>query len=73
MMRWLFRSLPDAESGMDYAEFIYPRPPAVPATIWQRLGIALRRLEDSWLGDLIGVLCLLFTGYLLFLFAWGLS
>lgn len=39
----------------------------------RRIARGLARLDDSWVGDLIGGLCLAFTAYLLFFFAGVLS
>ncbi len=35
------------------------------------LSRALRRLEDSWLGDFVGGLSIFVTGYLLMMIAYG--
>lgn len=47
--------------------------PLVVRAVWQRLKRANAWLEDSWVGDLIGVICLFAIGYGLTVFAWVLS
>lgn len=37
--------------------------------VWTRIKRWNDRVEDSWLGDLIGAICLFVIGYLLFVFA----
>jgi site-specific recombinase len=38
-----------------------------------RVAALIRRIEDSWTGDLIAGLALGLTGYLLLLFGWALQ
>ncbi|EEE39131.1 hypothetical protein RKLH11_2977 [Rhodobacteraceae bacterium KLH11] len=40
---------------------------------WGQLKRAARWLDDSWVGDLLGAVCLFGIWYLLFLFGWVLS
>lgn len=40
---------------------------------WRWLLRLNARLEDSWIGDLIGAACLFAAGYLLIVFAWVLA
>lgn len=43
------------------------------AQCWGHLKRVARWLDDSWAGDLIGVICLFGIGYMLLLFGWALS
>lgn len=54
------------------------REPASPRLLplragWQRLKAAAVWLDDSWVGDLIGAVCLFGSIYLFTLIAWALS
>lgn len=41
--------------------------------MWRMLRRANRRLEDSWLGDLIGALSLFVSLYMLLVIGWALQ
>lgn len=54
------------------------REPASPRLLplragWQRLKAAFVWLDDSWVGDLIGAVCLFGSIYIFTLIAWALS
>ncbi|WP_096705076.1 hypothetical protein [Phaeobacter gallaeciensis] len=77
-------SLPDTEFTAPLAE-IPPKVGHAPeggngpslrlpvAQCWDHLKRVARWLDDSWVGDLIGAICLFGIGYLLLLFGWVLS
>ena len=71
-------SLPRSSSPTEYradlgaAVAATPRPEARDS-LWARIVRCNAWLEDSWLGDLIGVICLFFIGYSLVICAWVLS
>lgn len=70
----LARPLPLAEHRADLGAAVaaVPRPEARISRV-RRLRRTLARIEDSWVGDLVGVSCLAVTGYLLFALAGVLS
>lgn len=47
--------------------------PLVARAVWQRLKDANDRLENSWVGDLIGAICLFVIGYGAMIFMWVLT
>ena len=49
-----------------------PRPEARDS-LWARIKRWNARLEDSWLGDLIGAICLFIIGYGATIFLWVLT
>ena len=50
-----------------------PSPRSFFARCWGHLRRVSRWLDDSWAGDLIGVICLFGIWYLLLIFGWALS
>lgn len=67
------RSSP-AETGADLGAAVAATPrPEARDSLWARVKRLNARLEDSWLGDLIGVICLFGIGYAATVFLWVLE
>lgn len=45
----------------------------LPARLWGHIKRGAHALDDHWIGDLIGVLCLFVIPYVLLVFGWAMS
>lgn len=76
--RWTLsaRVIPDLRAPAATVELREPASPRASSSLcagWQWLKHWNARIEDSWIGDLIGAICLFVAGYLLIVFAWVLT